>query len=117
MKKIMARCPECNTTIGHFHSDGCDCERCPICGEQALSCSHTRKEMITAGRLTWTGHFPMTAEAVEYGFYCKRTNNHIHSPWVPCDKEDPHATPDLNRVSEKCIWDPKLRKYVLRKGS
>ena len=32
------RCTDCGAKFGHYHHDGCDCERCPVCGEQLLSC-------------------------------------------------------------------------------
>ena len=32
------RCGDCNAKYGHYHHSGCDCERCPVCGEQLLSC-------------------------------------------------------------------------------
>ena len=33
-----ARCGDCNAAYGHYHHAGCDCERCPICGGQLLTC-------------------------------------------------------------------------------
>lgn len=33
-----ARCTDCGAKHSHFHHDGCDCERCPVCGGQLLSC-------------------------------------------------------------------------------
>lgn len=32
------RCHDCNTRPGGFHHPGCDCERCPVCGGQFISC-------------------------------------------------------------------------------
>ena len=32
------RCTECGAKFGHYHHDGCDCERCPVCELQLLSC-------------------------------------------------------------------------------
>jgi len=31
---------ECGTEWGKYHDLGCDCEDCPICGGQLLSCGH-----------------------------------------------------------------------------
>lgn len=32
------RCGDCNAKMGYFHHWGCDCERCPACGGQLISC-------------------------------------------------------------------------------
>lgn len=32
------RCGDCGAKYGHYHHDGCDCEHCPVCGGQLLSC-------------------------------------------------------------------------------
>lgn len=33
-----ARCGDCGAPRGGFHHPGCDQERCPLCGRQAISC-------------------------------------------------------------------------------
>lgn len=33
-----SRCGDCGAQVGYFHHWGCDCERCPLCGEQLISC-------------------------------------------------------------------------------
>ena len=35
------RCWDCNAKTGFYHHVFCDCEKCPICGEQLLSCIHS----------------------------------------------------------------------------
>lgn len=32
------RCGDCGAKLGYFHHLGCDCERCPSCGGQLISC-------------------------------------------------------------------------------
>lgn len=32
------RCGDCNAFYGEYHHPGCDNERCPVCGGQAISC-------------------------------------------------------------------------------
>ena len=31
-------CTDCGSKHGYYHHDGCDCEYCPVCGRQLLTC-------------------------------------------------------------------------------
>lgn len=33
-----SKCPDCAVKKGGYHHPGCDCEECPVCGGQLLSC-------------------------------------------------------------------------------
>ncbi len=35
---VDSRCTDCGAKQGHYHHEGCDCERCPVCDGQLLSC-------------------------------------------------------------------------------
>lgn len=35
-----AICGICGAKYGEVHKMGCDCERCPLCGRQLISCGH-----------------------------------------------------------------------------
>jgi len=35
-------CGGCHVKVGQYHVPGCDIERCPKCGRQAISCSCTK---------------------------------------------------------------------------
>jgi hypothetical protein len=45
---VQRHCHDCKVTVGQYHHPGCDVERCPRCGEQAISCDCTESAPITA---------------------------------------------------------------------
>lgn len=96
MKK---NCPDCGVRPGQQHKDYCDVERCPECGRQLLSCSC--KE-FTRPRLPWTGTWPGVKECQEFGWYSKLVPG---VGWLKCDKDDPDASEDLNRLYFDAKWD------------
>ena len=38
-------CGDCGAEYGQQHYTGCDCERCPVCGLQLLTCGHIAYEV------------------------------------------------------------------------
>lgn len=130
------KCPDCDVAPGQFHDPGCDVERCPYCGHQLIGCDcqeNKKKEAwIEKHLLPWTGTWPGVEEAIEFGLYCCWVPNErledeskrvglaealrtVGGPagcWVPCEKNDPQATPDLNRMLGVSRWDREKKRFV-----
>ena len=54
-------CHDCGAKPGEIHKDGCDVERCSVCGGQRLQCSCKNHDKAFA---RWTGIWPGDAEAM-----------------------------------------------------
>lgn len=105
---LQIECPGCGPSIGHQHDDWCDVERCPDCGGQLLSCGCDGDFLHP--RLKWTGTWPGVKECQEFGWYCKMSNG---AGWVPCDRDEPGATEDLNRLYTDAVWNAELGRFVI----
>jgi hypothetical protein len=53
-------CPDCGAWIGEKQAEGCDVERCPHCGGQALGC--VGFDPNDPRREPWTGKWPGEAD-------------------------------------------------------
>jgi len=134
------RCGDCGVQPGQLHQPGCDVERCPRCGFQAISCDciyevcgidpgtleRTHPDVYANGptgqmhqtwdaewagrRMLWTGDYPGCAESREFGWYAKLVPG---KGWVACGPDDPDATEDLNRLYREAVWDVERQRFVL----
>ena len=100
------QCHDCGALPGELHENGCDVERCRACGGQALSCGCKVRE---TERMPWTGEWPGVAECREYGWYAKLVPG---KGWVQCEKNDPEASEDLNRLYRDALWSRDLGKFI-----
>ena len=72
---------------------GCDIERCPHCGWQALGCAQF--DPNDARRQAWNGKWPGEDDCERLGFY---------------SNGDPDF-PDLNWLFTDCVWDADAQRW------
>lgn len=96
---IHKTCPDCGARVGEKHKDGCDVERCPHCGWQALGCAHFHPD--DPRRQAWDGRWPGEADCERLGFF------------VGGDS----SFPDLNRLFTECDWNPERQRWEERPTS
>lgn len=137
----MRNCRDCDVGPGQLHVHGCDVERCPSCGGQAIGCEciyemcgidvssmeKTHPDIFSAGpseamyaawdkkwghrRMPWTGEYPGCAEARELGLWC------VGPPWKPVPAGTAGAVEDLNRLYSMCDWNPDTQTFSLAAAS
>lgn len=122
-------CKDCGARPGELHASGCDVERCPACGGQAISCTCSDAKFAEHPRLPWTGRWPFYDDCERLGLWCywgdRATGEQLEpavfsgkpGSWFPCDSEHPGARPDMNRLYELGVWDARARQWVLRQSN
>jgi hypothetical protein len=120
-------CHDCGAKSGHYHSSGCDTERCPKCGGQLLSCDcfveydedkdieyFNEEEFNKYEREKWNGvmYYKEHLYCEEHNLYVYWGPNYNERDWVKCDKNHPGAQHDLNSACVKVQqnFKPKLKK-------
>lgn len=125
------RCYDCGVLPGELHVEGCDVERCPFCGGQAISCG-CDDETWSTRRMPWTGEWPGKTACRELGLWCRDLDRKTLAPidgvaarmegaeasdilWhQPCREDDPGAHEDLNRLYSSAMWDSATQTWVAR---
>lgn len=68
MADTLQDCHDCGAKPGQVHTvDGCDVERCSVCGGQRLQCDRTECADHDAAFARWTGLWPGDAESKALG--------------------------------------------------
>lgn len=122
MKAKSNTCFDCGVSPGQLHRPGCDIEKCPRCGGQAISCGcinevcgedddYSKWDAEWGGRrMPWTGEWPGNAECHEYGFWCRWDGSR---GWVTCSKDTPGAREDLNRLVTEGRWNVERQRFEM----
>lgn len=103
---VPTRCPDCSVEDGEFHHENCDVERCMECGSQRITC-----ECDSLTRMPWNGEWPFLDICRKHNLWSKRAK----IGWQPCDRDDPEATEDLNRLYTEFMWDKIKKTFIPRK--
>lgn len=131
----------CCVKPGERHQSGCDVERCALCGGQLISCDcvyelngyvdleveapevwksgpsdshwavYDQAVAELGGPLLWEGEYPGSAQAREFGLFCRMIEG---QGWTKCEPTHPEARTDLNRLVSSYRWDRQARRWVER---
>jgi ABC-type ATPase with predicted acetyltransferase domain len=75
----MTDCPECGAKPGEAHKEGCDVERCSVCGGQRLQCNCEGHDPAFA---RWSGFWPGQLEAEALGIDLNGLEAHGVAGWL-----------------------------------
>ena len=68
MSEHIRNCPDCGVKPDEVHLNGCDVERCSVCGWQRLSCAGDKSKDTHDPKFSrWTGLWPGAAESEALG--------------------------------------------------
>jgi hypothetical protein len=59
LEQQIGKCPDCGTGHGQKHHEGCDVERCSVCGTQRISCGCRNHD---PEKTRWMGVWPTGKE-------------------------------------------------------
>jgi len=73
---VLDCCHDCGVKPGRPHEDGCDVERCSVCGGRRLQCDPSECKGHDRAFARWTGLWPGHAEAKELGVDLNEIQNY-----------------------------------------
>ncbi len=105
-------CPDCGTLPWELHKAGCEFEQCHLCGGQYIYCNCTPNdnEYKDFPFVPWSGELPGNKECRKYGIYMKFIRGR---GWIKCNRHEPGAKPDLNRLFTQGKWNRKTQQFEL----
>lgn len=141
MSAFREHCADCHAALGELHAPGCDVERCPRCGCQAIGCDclyevcgldlatleTEHPDIYENGppdwmravfaiqwgdrRMPWEGEFPGTADCRRLGLWCRWEEGR---GFIPCGAGTPGARADLGSLQRSCRWDVESQRWERR---
>lgn len=113
-KETAGMCSDCFAKPGEEHAFGCDQEHCSDCGCQYITCNCNFRAVP---RLPHSAEWHGSKECREFGWVLNFKlveGEDGKTVRVDCDKDDPDAFPDLNRLyRDEAVWSKEKKRFVL----